>query len=186
MVGRERGRERGRTFGCGKMPSAHSLEQPRPAFERLCTCRCLSSDFVHISIYIFYFLSLELLFFEHYFTYCSEHSSTFTFFFSSTLVFLQLSISHVIFHNFIILIVAHLHQVEKIVGKMRAQKHGSERGERIAACLYKGTPAHIQTGDTPIGNRTEHTVTSVGCYQKGHETRCVQSDRHVGDKGHRI
>lgn len=123
--------------------------------------------------------------FEHYFTYRSEHSSTFTFFLS-TLVFLQLSASHVIFHNFIILIVAHLHQAEKIAGKMRAQKHGSERGERIPACLCEDTPAHIQTGDTPIANRTEHTVTSECCYQRGHETRCVQSDRHVGDKGHCI
>lgn len=73
-----------------------------------------------------------------------------------------------------------------MAGKMRAQKNCSERGERTAVCLYKGTPAHIQMGDTPIVNRTEHTVTSECCYQKGHETRCVQSDRRVGDKGHRI
>lgn len=36
---KERGRGRGRKFGCGKMPSAHSLTQPRPAFRRLRTCK---------------------------------------------------------------------------------------------------------------------------------------------------
>lgn len=53
-VGRERRRETGRTYGCGEMPLAHSLELPHPAFQRLYTCWCLSPDCAHRSRHTFY------------------------------------------------------------------------------------------------------------------------------------
>lgn len=67
---KERGRGRGRTFGCGKMPSAHSLTQPRPAFQRLCTCksviRLCSQEREHVLLFHFW-----LVFFERFsFHYC--------------------------------------------------------------------------------------------------------------------
>lgn len=46
---------RRRTVGCGKMPSAHSLKRPHPAFQRLCTCKCLSEAFAQWNVNVFFF-----------------------------------------------------------------------------------------------------------------------------------
>lgn len=75
---KERGRGRRRTFGCGKMPSAHSLKRPRPAFQRLCTCKCLLEDFAHRSVNVFSSLLLHpwLIFCEHLIFNLRYHSTT--------------------------------------------------------------------------------------------------------------
>lgn len=91
------------------------------------------------------------------------------------------------FNNPVTLRVVHLHELEKITSKLRAQRRCSHAmGERITA-FFGRSGRHSGRRHT-LGSRTEHTVVSEGLcalLSGGHETRCVLSDT-FRDKGHPI
>lgn len=140
-------KERGRgTFGCGKMPSAHSSTQPRPAFLRLCTCKSVirltgvtqcSQEREHVLLFHFWLVFSERCFPLLLLLNNSSHRSIFSF----SLRVSRLRVAPLLFHNSAVPL--------------------GHRGSDLWVGLRKETAANIQTGDTPIGNRTQHIQPQV-------------------------
>lgn len=144
---KERGRGRGHTFGCGKMPSAHSLTQPRPAFRRLRTCK-----------------SVLRLHRSH--TVLTGTATRFAFPLLARLLRALLSTIAVTqqqftsLHFLLLLACVSRLQVAPLLFHNSAVPLGLS-GSNLWVFLRKETAANIQTGDTPIGNRTQHIQSQV-------------------------
>lgn len=137
------------------MPSAHSLTQPRPAFQRLCTCERLLADSAHRSVNIF-----RLVLSERWFP---------------PLLLLSASSQGSVF--LVLLARPHIANGSAPLS-YDSLSAGAICGSACASTLQPTFKQETHPEGTGLNTHSHRH------YQKGHERRCVQSKRHVRDKGH--